>query len=810
MRLLVLAMVLAVSAVTAVGFFTNRVERALELQAAEVLAADLTIDSSRPLPELLMHEAERRGLRTARSLSFPSVIPHRERLQMVEVKAVSDTYPLRGELRIRPAHGAPEQPAAHPPRPGALWVSPELIGGLGLHIGETLSLGRSRLKVSAVLSRDTGQGGNLFRLGPRVLISLDDIPDTGLVTPASRVRHQLLIAGPRDAIEAYRGWAGHNLPTGARLQSMHNARPELRNALDRGRRFLALAAVTTVLVAGAAVALASRRFMERQSDTSAILRCLGATQTFMRRLLLTRLGVITLVTGSLGTLAGYLAQTALARLVGEWFTSELPAPDLHPLALGLGAGLITLTGFTLPPLLRLARVPPLRVLRRDLGAPPPAFWVVGGAALAALALLILWAADDLTLAATVGGGALLALTLLLATARLLVWLLAPLRGRGGAAWRYGLAGLARNPSLTAVQLTSFGLGLLALLLLAVVRIDLVAAWQRTIPEQAPNRFLINIQPDEVEAVSRFLREARLSGAGPYPMVRARLTHINGRAVLPEQYPEGRPRRLLTREFNLSWARDPQPGNRVLQGAWWGDEAATVPLFSVEQGLAEALGIALGDHLTFDQAGIEVSARVSNLRTVKWDNFQPNFFVVATPALLQSRPGSYITSFYLPPGREALATELVRRFPSVTVIDVSSIMNHVREIMDRGALAVEYVFLFTLTAGLLVLYSGIQASRESRRQEAAILRTLGLTRRTLALAVGTEFLFLGMLAGLLASLCATLTGWLVSTRVLELDYQLNPWIWLAGPAAGGIGIGLFGLLATYPLLLRPPLRVLRAE
>ncbi|OQX46161.1 MAG: ABC transporter permease, partial [Candidatus Sedimenticola endophacoides] len=336
------------------------------------------------------------------------------------------------------------------------------------------------------------------------------------------------------------------------------------------------------------------------------------------------------------------------------------------------------------------------------------------------------------------------------------------------------------------------------------------AWQRTIPEQAPNRFLINIQPDEVEAVSRFLREARLSGAGPYPMVRARLTHINGRAVLPEQYPEGRPRRLLTREFNLSWARDPQPGNRVLQGAWWGDEAATVPLFSVEQGLAEALGIALGDHLTFDQAGIEVSARVSNLRTVKWDNFQPNFFVVATPALLQSRPGSYITSFYLPPGREALATELVRRFPSVTVIDVSSIMNHVREIMDRGALAVEYVFLFTLTAGLLVLYSGIQASRESRRHEAAILRTLGLTRRTLALAVGTEFLFLGMLAGLLASLCATLTGWLVSTRVLELDYQLNPWIWLAGPAAGGIGIGLFGLLATYPLLLRPPLRVLRAE
>jgi putative ABC transport system permease protein len=809
LRLLALSLALAVAAVTAVGFFTERVQQAMVLQASEVLAADLVLSGHDAIPDRFARQAREMSLQTATTLGFPSVVMQGDRTRLVEIKAVSPEYPLRGELRVRAAPDLPEQRIRQTPSPGELWVGTQLLTELGLDTGDRLSLGEREFRISRIISRDSGDAANLFRLGPRVLMALEDIPSTALVTPASRVHHQLLVAGAPERVERYRLWAEDRLPRGGlSLSHMSNARPALRSALDRGGRFLGLAALATVLMASAAVALSARRFVERQSDSSAILRCLGCSRGFILQTLLIRLSLLTLLASLAGVLFGYLSQFLLAGAIGDWFGPELPLPGMTPVVIGFGTGFATLFGFTLPSMLRLGSVPPLRVLRRDLGAPPANAWLAALSALAAIALLMLWQSGDMKLATAVMAGTLLTITLLLAAARLLIRLVTPLRHRGDSVWRYGLAGLARNPALTSLQLAGFGLGILALLLLAVVRVDLLNSWQRTIPEQAPNQFLINIQPREVQPLTRFLQQHGLENGGIHPMLRARLTRINAHTVSPDDYASDRARRLASREFNLSWSERLQADNRILSGQWWSPDQTDQPLFSVEQGVADELGIHLGDRLTFTLASVPIKGQVVSLRSVQWDSFRPNFFVIGTPGLLQNYPATYITSFYLPPGEEKRLAGLLQRFPSVTIIDVSTLMQQIREIIARGAVAVEFVFLFTLGAGMLVLYAGIQATREHRRQESAILRTLGLRRRPLLLAVSIEFVTLGVLAGLLASSCASLIGWYISTELLVLGYQFNPWLWAIGILGSGIGVGLAGTLATYPLVVKPPLETLR--
>ena len=808
LRLLVMALVIAVSAVTAVGFFTDRVEQAMVLQANQVMAADLVLSSNNPLPERFTEKAESIGLRTARTLSFPSVVMHGDQTQLVEVKAVTEAYPLRGDLRTRDTATAAEQIVQQPPSPGNLWGEARLMAALQLKPGDRVSLGEASFRMEKILSRDSALNNNFFRLGPEVLIALADIPKTGLVTPASRVRHRLLVAGEQARVEQFQRWAKPLLTPGIRLRHLSSARPELRNTLDRGSRFLTLAALVAVLVAGATVALSTRQFVQRQSDTSAIMRCLGATQPLILKVLLLRLLLLGLGASLIGILGGWITQRFLASLLSGWLGSDLPAAGGWPALVGLGTGLITLIGFTLPPALRLGSVPPLRVLRRELGARPPSTWLVALCSIGAMALLMFWQADDPTLAGWVLVGTLATVCLLLLSSRLLIHLLTPLRHRGGTRWRQGLSGLVRDPAMTSLQLTGFGLGILAMLLLTIIRVDLLAAWQHSIPERAPNHFLINIQPHDVDPLQIFFQQQDTDQAGIYPMLRARLSHINQQPVSPEQYQDDRAQRLVAREFNLSWATQPQPENDIVAGQWWLPDEHASRLLSVEVELARTLGIELGDQLTFNLAGVPIEAQVSNLRRVEWDSFQPNFFVIGTPGLLREQPTSYITSFYLPPGREQVLAEMVRMFPSITIIDVSAIMLQIREIMQRGSQAVEYVFLFTLAAGVLMLYAGIQASRELRRQESVVLRTLGMQRKGLIGAAAIEFITLGLLAGTLASLCASVTGWFIATEVFGFPFQVNPWIALAGILGSGAAIGVAGVIATWPLTIQPPLRMLQ--
>jgi putative ABC transport system permease protein len=499
----------------------------------------------------------------------------------------------------------------------------------------------------------------------------------------------------------------------------------------------------------------------------------------------------------------------LAELLGRVMVAVLPPPSLAPVVFGMATGLLTLTAFALPPLLHLRQVPPLRVLRRDLGglaAPSVLTYVLG---VAALAGLLLWQAGDLRLGLYVGGGLLLTFAALAAMALALVRGLNLLRGHTGMAWRFGLANVARRARSSIVQVLAFGVGIMSLLLLTVVRDDLLGMWQGRLPPEAPNRFLINIQPDQLEGLRAYFDGHGIATPRFYPMIRGRLVAINGAPVSADDYEDGRARRLVEREFNLSWASEPQDDNRIVAGRWWGAADAGRGLFSVEEGIAETLGIRLGDSLTYDIAGEEFTARVASLRKVQWDSFQVNFFVVAPPGVLDAFPASYITSFYLPDGRGELLASLAREYPNVTVIDVSAVMAKVRDIIRRVTQAVQYVFLFTLLAGLMVMFAALQATQRTRQREIAVLRTLGARHRQLRLALVGEFVILGVISGLVAAIAAGTTGFVVAVYVLNLPYAFNPWLPAIGLLGGGAGVGLLGYLGARRLLATPPMAVLKA-
>jgi putative ABC transport system permease protein len=809
LSLLAAAVVLTVAAITAVGFFTDRVEGAMARQGGELIAADLVIQASSPPAGELVEEAAALGLATARTLEFPSVAARGERTQLVEVKAADPAYPLRGQLRTRTDAEAPVEPATTGPTPGNAWVEPRLLYLLAAAPGDRLRLGESEFVIERLLDYEPDRADGPFAVAPRVLIGTADVPATGLVTPMSRVHYRLLVAGDEAAIAEFRAWAATRLPANAEFLDAREARPEFEGSIARASSFLHLAALATLLVAGAAIALASRRMVERQTDAVAVMRCLGAPRHLLTRIFVLRLIAFGLAAGLLGSLLGFLAQFGLAALLAGLFTADLPPPSVRPIAVGVGTGLVALLGFALPPLLQLARVPPLRVLRRDLGAPRLSAALALGAAAAALALLVFWQADDPQLAWKLLAGVAATVVTLALLVALAVRLARGLSHRARGVWRLGLAGLTRRPSAALFQITGFGLGILALLLLAVVRVDLMSAWEQSLPEGAPNRFLVNIQPDEVAALRGFLAEHEIADSGLFPMIRGRLTAIAGRPVDPDAYPDERARRLATREFNLSHAERPQADNRIVAGDWWADAEAP-PQFSVERGIAETLGIALGDELTFWVSGREVSAPVTSLREVRWDSFNVNFFVIATPSLLGDEAATYITSLYLPPERESLLPELVRAFPSVTLIDVVAILDQVRRVIERGAWAVEYVFLFTLAAGLLVMYAGIQASVAERRAEHGVLRTLGAGRAQLLASLAVEFTLAGLLAGAIAALAAEATGFVLARQVFDLEFAPNPWLWLGGALGSALAIGLAGTLAAYPFLVRPPLPALRED
>ncbi len=582
----------------------------------------------------------------------------------------------------------------------------------------------------------------------------------------------------------------------------------MREALDRAQKFLGLAALVSVVLAGVAIATATRRYATRHLDGTAVMRCLGATQRFILWLHVLQMLWLGLGASLAGCAVGYFAQQVLVYLLSGLVVAPLPPPSWLPVVSGMFTGLAALLGFALPPVLRLRDVPPARVLRRDLGQMQARTWVVYAAALAVIAALMLWQTRDLQLTAYLLIGTSATLVILGAVAYGLVRLLRMLRAHSGVAWRFALASIARRAGTSVVQVVAFGVSIMLLLLLSLVRGDLIREWEHSLPSGIPNQFVINVQPDQVTSLQQFFAANGLKGTELYPMVRGRLLAINSKPVDASSYSNIRARHLVEREFNLSWAARPQRDNHVIAGQWWTVAQYGKPLISVEQGLAKTLGIKLGDTLEYRIADRDISVRVANLRRVEWDSFRVNFFVVAPPGLLDSYPATYITSFHLAATRHGLLQKLMQHFPNLTIIDVQAVMAQVRSIMNRVNLSLEYVFVFTLLAGLTVLYAAVQATQDERTHEIALMRALGATTRQLTLSLAVEFVALGMLSGILAAFAATVAGYLIASHLFHLHYRVDPRLWLAGLIGGGIGVGFFGVWGTRFVFTCPPLLTLR--
>ncbi len=811
-RVLLVALFIAVASVTTVGFFADRVESALNQQANELIAADAVVIADKPVRQIFRDEATRLHFTTAETITFPSMVSgdaaSGQGVNLADIKAVTATFPLRGKLRIAEAPGSPDAEATTVPAPGTVWVPEVLLARINMRVGNELAVGAAKLRIAAVLTKEPDSVLDYFGIAPRVMMNMADLEKTKLVQVGSRLTYRLLVAGERDAIDRFTAQFAKSLQRGERLESVRDSRSEVRVALERAQRFLGLATLLSVILAAVAVALAARRFSQRQLDSAAMMRCLGAVQADIFLINFWQFVTLGLIACALGTLAGFGAQLGLAGLLAGLFTVVLPMPTLAPALQGLVIGLVLLLGFTLPPLLRLRKVPTLRVLRRDLDpfeAGSAAAYVFGFAALAGL---VIWRAGDLKLGSIAVAGFSAALLLSAGAGWGLIQFAARLRGATSGSWRYGIANMKRHSGGSLVQIMALGLGIMAMLLLTLVRTDLIARWQGSVAENMPNRFVINIQKDQLKGVRDYFSAHNMTTPDLYPMIRGRLVAINNQPVQPREYKDERAQRLSEREFNLSWTTTLQADNKIVAGQFW-PENSPQGQFSVEEGIAKTLGIKLGDTLSYEIAGSRFTAPVTSLRKVEWDSFKANFFVIASPGVLDSYPASYITSFHLPPGNEAVVNGLIQRFPNLSVIDLTAIMNQVRLITNQVANAVSYVFLFTLAAGLVVLYAAIAATQDERLFDAAIMRTLGASRRQIIILQLAEFLSIGLLAGIVASGGAVALAAVLSDKVLNVPYVFNFWIPVVGISGGAIGVALAGLIGTRQAINSPPLATLRA-
>ena len=807
LRILTLALVIAVASTTAIGFFTDRLQRAMVRQSAELLGADLVLKTPAPARQDWISEARARGLAVAQNLEFPSVVLKGEALQLCDVHAVSPGYPLRGHLRTAPSPEAEAADTADLPGPGEAWVEARLLPLLQANLGDILTLGRRPLRMTRVLAFQPGGGGNLATLAPGVLVRLEDALASGVIAPGSRVTYNTQFAGDPAVLARFKRWLGARAGATAQLVDVREGRPAIGSALERTERYLGLASLCAALLAGTAIAMGARRYSERHFDVSAMLRCLGVTQRGLVGFYARQLLFLGLAGSALGVVLGFAAHWGLLALLRDLLPAALPPPGPAPAAAGLLTGLLLLGGFALPPVLRLHRVPALRVLRRELSPLPPAAWIAYGAALAAMTLLLWRTTGSLALTGSVLGGSLAAL----AGFGALAWALlraSRLAVRGvGVSWRYGLQALWRQPALAVGQVLAFGLVFMAMALTALLRGDLLATWRAQLPAQAPNHFVINVLPDQVGPFSVFLRERHIDSAALFPMVRARLTAVNGVPAGARNGHNGD--ESLRRELNLTWSARLQEDNTLTQGRWWqpGDDGQA--LVSLEEGVAERLDVGVGDRLTFDFGGGQtLGARVASLRKVQWDSFRPNFFVVFPPGVIDRFPATYVTSFYLPEGERTLMAQLVRRFPAVTVIDLEPLMAQVRQILSQVTLAVEYVLLGVLLAGFAVLAASLHASLEERLLEGALLRTLGASRAQLRAGHLAEFALLGALAGLFAAGGAQGVALLLYTRVFHLPAHVQWPLWLLLPPLGALLVGAAGFWGTRRVVVQSPLTVLR--
>ncbi|MDR5737982.1 FtsX-like permease family protein [Caballeronia sp. LZ016] len=817
LTMLLLALVLAVAALASVGFLADRMRQGLARDGRQMIAADFVVRADHPVDAMFAAEARSLGLDTAGTTIFPSMISatSREPLsRLAAIKGVTDGYPLRGKLRIAPAPDTPDAPAQGIPAPGTVWVDPALLDALKTRAGGTVKVGTRTFTVAAVITRELDRGFSFINFSPRLMMRADEIAGTGLLGYGSRVTYRLLVAGPDAQVDRFAQFArdktdGGKL-RGVSLESLSDGQPQVRQTIDRASHFLTLVSLLTALLAAVAIAMAAHRFARRHLDGCAAMRCLGVSQRTLRALFLNEFLAIGLIGSAPGIALGFIGHLVLLHWLGSLVDVELPPASAWPALEGIAMGLVLLLGFALPPLLPLTRVPPVHVIRRELGDAGRVAYAAYSVGVLLFAALLVVAAGELKLGGIVAGGFAAGLLLFGAIARAALWAAARIvrreKSRAGVGWRYALASLERRSGASALQITALGIGLMCLLLIAMTRNDLIRGWRDATPPDAPNEFLIDIQPEQRDGVLAYLHGHGQPQAALSPMVRARLVSINGKPVNPDSYERADARRLVDREFNLSYTTALPDDNRVTQGAWFGTDAR--PQVSIEEGIAKTIRVKMGDVLRFDVAGLPVEAPVTSLRKVDWNSFKVNFFVLMPPEALADLPATFITSFHLPADDQRMIDGLIAAYPNVTAIDTAPILAQIQRTLAQVIGAVQFLFLFTLAAGVLVLYAALAGTRDERMRESALLRALGASHRQVRSVQVAEFVAVGALAGLMAALGAQGIGYVLASRVFEFHIDFNPWLVPAGIVAGIACAGLGGWLSLRRVLARPALQSLR--
>ena len=819
LRLLMLAVTLAVAALSAVGFFADRLQGGLSRDARALIGGDVVISSDNTPPPAFEAQARELGLTVVQTLGFPTMGRARDEeggaARLVALKSVGEGYPLRGSLRVAESPTAADAPTREIPAPGTAWVDAALLVSLNLQMGQPLLLGDSSFTITRVIVVEPDRGAGFMSFAPRVMINNADLPATGLVQPASRLNYRLAVVGDEARVTRFDQWAQTEVAKpgvrGIRLESLEGGRPEMQQTLERAEKFLNLVALLAALLCAVAVAIAARGFAQRHLDDCAMLRVLGLSQGTMARAYTLEFALVGLFASALGVAIGYAVHHVFVVLLAGLVEASLPPPGITPVLLGLGMGLTLMMAFGLPPVLQLAKVPPLRVIRRDVGQLKPATLAVLALGMAGFAALLLAASRDLLLGGIAVGGFAAAVLLFAAASYAAVRLLRASVNEATAPRALVMATrqLSARPAYAVVQISALSVGLLALVLLVLLRTDLIASWRNATPPDAPNRFVINVQPEQGAEFQQALRTAGVERFDWYPMIRGRLVSVNGAAVKPEDYTDDRAARLVDREFNLSNTATRPENNPVVAGRWTDNEADAV---SVEEGLAETLGLKLGDRLGFDIGGQVTEGRITSLRKVDWGSLRVNFFVVFPVANVPNVPVSFISAFRAPDGASAAGASfdntLVRQFPNITNVDMSQTIAQVQRVLGQVISAVEFLFAFTLAAGLVVLLAAITATRGEREREFAILRAVGAGSALLRQVQRIELLGVGLLAGFLASSVAVAVGWALARYVFQFSWTASPWVPLGGALAGAVLALVAGWWGLRSVLRTPVVETLR--
>lgn len=809
------ALVLAVAIVSSVALLADRVEKALIDESSSFLAADLVIRSSRAIEMQWQDVAEQLEVETAKTAQFSSMVFHGEQVHLASVKAVEHRYPLRGALkRSKTAFTyRPEliETAEQGPDAGEVWVDSRLLPLLNIDIGDTIEVGEAQLRVAYVLVEEPDRSGTSSLFGARVLMNWQDLAASGVVQPGSQVDYRLLAAGEAASLDEYLDWLEPKLDVHQRVITPDEAQVSVGNALERGRRFLLLAGSIGVVLAGVALALASRQFAESQVQQVALMKSWGVSAKRVRRLYLQQALWMGIVGSLIGLGAGYLFQELLIAAVREWLPVNLPPADWKPWLTGLATGLLCLVGFTLPALWHLPSQSPLAVLRREVLSKPVNLVGRGSVGVIAVTSLLFWYSDSVRLSLAILLG--LSLTALMS---MIVGLLLLKLGKTyghwmGSIWRLALANLWRRRPQSLVQMAGFSGAISLLMIMAIIRTSLIDEWRWQLDEYAPNHFLLNVAPYELDEVKTLIQQRQLETAGWYSMVRGRLVEINDAppdALLKESHES------LNRELNLSWTSNLPEGNEIVEGEWWeslaleGELPSVIPV-SLEYELAEELGLSLGDKLTFSVGGLSFRAVISNTRSLNWDNMTPNFYFLFPEGVLENFPRSFISSLYVPPEEKLFVNDLLRAHPTIQVIELDKVIDRIRTIVTQITRGLELMTVLILGCGVLVMFAAVSMSMNERLQESAVLRTMGSSRRLILGVQWVEFAALGLMAGVIAAMGAELAIALLQRYMFELPFRFHPWLWLLGPLPGSLLIGLLGLLYSRKVVTQPPLQVLNS-